>query len=99
MTFLFAAPSLAQGDDRAVRVQGRQDAGAEQRVALVIGNSAYKAISPLKNPVNDAEDMATALRRSGFKVTLLRDATRKQMNRAIRQLGRLLQNGGVGLVY
>ena len=99
LTVLFAAQSLAQRDDRAVRVQGRQDAGAEQRVALVIGNSAYKAISPLKHPVNDAEDMATALRRSGFKVTLLRDATRKQMNRAIRQLGRLLQNGGVGLFY
>ncbi|MCH8077771.1 MAG: caspase family protein [SAR324 cluster bacterium] len=99
LTVLFAAQSLAQRDDRAVRVQGRQDAGAEQRVALVIGNSAYKAISPLKNPVNDAEDMATALRRSGFKVTLLRDATRKQMNRAIRQLGRLLQKGGVGLFY
>ena len=48
LTVLFAAQSLAQRDDRAVRVQGRQDAGAEQRVALVIGNSAYKAISPSK---------------------------------------------------
>jgi hypothetical protein len=36
----------------------------EQRVALVRGNGAYKA-SPLKNPVNDARDMATELRRMG----------------------------------
>ena len=33
----------------------------EQRIALVIGNSTYKA-SPLKNPVNDARDMANSLR-------------------------------------
>ena len=33
----------------------------ETRVALVIGNSNYKN-SPLKNPVNDARDMATKLR-------------------------------------
>ena len=32
----------------------------EQRVALVIGNGAYQS-SPLKNPVNDATDMAQAL--------------------------------------
>ena len=98
---LFSA-SLVLAQDRAIRVRERVDdapLNKSQRVALVIGNSAYTAISPLKNPVNDAEDMATALRRSGFKVTLLRDATRKQMNRAIRQLGRLLQNGGVGLFY
>ena len=58
LAVLLAAPSLAQQGDRAVRVQGRQAAGDtvnERRVVLVIGNSAYKAISPLKNPVNDAQ--------------------------------------------
>ena len=39
----------------------------ETRVALVIGNSNYKN-SPLKNPVNDARDMAVKLRGLGFTV-------------------------------
>ena len=42
------------------------EARAEKRFALVIGNGAY-ATSPLKNPVNDAQDMATALRGVGLK--------------------------------
>ena len=46
----------------------------ETRVALVIGNSNYKN-SPLKNPVNDAEDMARTLQieEGGCLVTRLKD--------------------------
>ena len=43
---------------------------AEQRTALVIGNSDYKS-SPLKNPANDAQDMAAELEELGFSVTEL----------------------------
>ena len=39
------------------------------RVALVIGNGAYKS-SPLGNPVNDATDVAASLRKLGFNVIL-----------------------------
>jgi hypothetical protein len=39
---------------------------AQQKHALVIGNSAYVGISQLRNPVNDANDMETALRALGF---------------------------------
>lgn len=38
-----------------------------QRIALVIGNSAYKN-APLTNPVNDARAIALALKESGFIV-------------------------------
>ena len=48
-------------------------AATEQRIALVIGNSAYSS-GPLKNPVNDATDMAAALKRAGFTVTLKKNA-------------------------
>ena len=41
---------------------------AQKRVALVIGNGGYQHTAHLKNPVNDAEDMATALQRLGFHV-------------------------------
>lgn len=70
----------------------------EQRVALVIGNSAYKA-SPLRNPVNDATDMANALRELGFKTTLRTNASQRQMKDAIREFGAELTRGGVGLFY
>ena len=41
-------------------------AHAEKRVALVIGNSAYKSVGPLDNPKNDATLMAETLRSLGF---------------------------------
>ena len=73
-------------------------AQSERKVALVIGNSAYPT-APLKNPVNDATDMAAALKRLGFEVTLLRDATMQQMEGAVREFGLKLRQGGLGLFY
>ena len=70
----------------------------ERRIALVIGNSAYKN-SPLRNPVNDATDMAAKLRRLGFQVSLGKDWSRKEMRTAIRSFGDELKRGGVGLFY
>ena len=48
---------------------------AEARVALVVGNSAYRHSDPLANPSNDAEDMARQLRQLGFEVIEGRDLT------------------------
>lgn len=70
----------------------------ERRIALVIGNGAYNN-SPLKNPVNDAIDMASALRKLGFSVTLKTNANQRAMEEAIRAFGRQLTKGGVGLFY
>ena len=39
---------------------------AQDKHALVIGNSSYKGLSPLKNPVNDATDIASALKKYGI---------------------------------
>jgi len=70
----------------------------EQRTALVIGNSAYSS-GPLKNPVNDATDMAATLKRLGFNVILRKNATQQDMEDAIRELGDRLKKGGVGLFF
>jgi hypothetical protein len=72
--------------------------GQERRTALVIGNGAYRA-SPLRNPPNDATDMAAALRSTGFNVSLLTDAGRAAMEKAIRDFGSALKAGGEGLFY
>lgn len=69
-----------------------------QRFALVIGNSEYKS-SPLTNPENDATDLAKALEGLGFDVTLLTNADQVAIEDAIRELGKKLRKGGLGLFY
>jgi uncharacterized caspase-like protein len=71
---------------------------AERRTALVMGNAAYEQ-GPLQNPGNDAHDMAAALRRLGFEVTLVRDADLRTMREAIEAFSQQLRQGGVGLFY
>lgn len=68
------------------------------RIALVIGNGAYKS-APLRNPVNDASDIADALERLGFSVALKTDVNQRSMKKAIRAFGKQLRKGGVGLFY
>jgi hypothetical protein len=82
----------------AVAVEGRV-ATKPARSALVIGNGAYERM-PLKNPVNDAQDMAGALKELGFEVMHLKNATLRQFDSAVREFGsKLKQKGGTGLFY
>jgi uncharacterized caspase-like protein len=73
-------------------------AGAEQRVALIIGNGSYEN-APLANPVNDASDMAAALKKMGFTVILKKNANIEVMEEAIEDFGNRLKKGGVGLFF
>jgi uncharacterized caspase-like protein len=70
----------------------------EPRVALVIGNSAYKD-APLKNPVNDVRAMAATLRELGFTVLAHENANKRTMETAVIEFGRRLAAGGVGFFY
>ena len=69
-----------------------------RRIALVIGNADY-ATSPLKNPANDATDMAAALSKLGFTVEHGANLTQRQMKAMIREFGQKLKAGGQGLFY
>ncbi len=62
-------------------------AWAADRVALVIGNSAYRS-SPLYNPENDARDMSKLLRQAGFQVIARTNTSRDDMQRAIAEFGK-----------
>ena len=58
--------------------------------------------APLANPINDARDMAGALRDAGFAVTLLTDVDQRQFQLALREFGERLKaagSGGAGLFY
>ena len=71
---------------------------AEKRVALVIGNSRYES-APLRNPVNDANLVSATLREIGFEVIARTDVNLREMQLAVREFGRKIQNGSVGLFY
>ena len=70
----------------------------EKRLALVIGNAAYKN-RPLLNPRNDADDVSKALKKNGFQVIDIRDGSLNQMRQAVRSFGDRLIENDVGLVY
>lgn len=100
--YFVGALALLQASLASPRSQPRQarDAGrqSEQRVALVIGNGAYE-VAPLKNPVNDAQDIARVLGEIGFEVIHKENLGQNEMKRAIRAFGEKLRNGGIGLFY
>jgi len=74
-------------------------ASAEPRTALIVGNAGY-SWAPLKNPVNDANDVAAALRGAGFDVILKTDADQRSIQDGVRVFGAALKaKGGVGLFF
>lgn len=75
------------------------DAKAERRVALVIGNAAYKHASMLRNPRNDASDVAETLRKLGFQVEFGLDLDQPGFARAIDGFARALDGADVGLFF
>jgi uncharacterized caspase-like protein len=70
-----------------------------KRVALVIGNSAYKHSAELRNPRNDALDVADALRLLDFTVISGFDLDQSNMRRTIGRFAAALENAAVGVFY
>lgn len=71
-----------------------------RRVALVIGNSDYRAVPMLPNPRRDAATVADALRRTGFQsVTLANDLTREKLIDALRKFAVESDGADWSLVY
>lgn len=92
--------SHAQQEPNRQLVQpGSPSTNTSKRIALVIGNGAYTSAPPLKNPPNDARDMAATLRALGFDVTHGINVNQRDMKRLIREFGQKLKTGGSGLFY
>lgn len=72
---------------------------AEKRVALVIGNGAYASAPRLPNPRNDAEDVAAALKRSGFETIVGLDLDKSGMDDATIRFARAVRDADVALLY
>jgi len=67
------------------------------RTALVVGNSAYE-IGPLRNPSNDATDMAQKLEALGFDVIFRTNVNKREFVDALREFKRHLQRCGAFLL-
>ncbi|MBC9878648.1 hypothetical protein G8O24_15005 [Bradyrhizobium sp. INPA01-394B] len=84
----------------ATALAGTAAAAADgRRVALVIGNGAYRSVPTLLNPPNDASDIAAALRRLGFTVSLVTNAGFDAMRRSLIALGREAAGADMAAVY
>jgi uncharacterized caspase-like protein len=70
------------------------------RIALVIGNGHYPdATTPLAQPINDARALTAELRRDGFDVDVVEDASRDDMNRAVTRLKSKIRPDSVVMLY
>jgi uncharacterized caspase-like protein len=83
----------------AMIVIGATPGFADKRVALIIGNGAYKYTPALPNPQNDAADVAEALKAIGFEVTLKTNLEKRQMDQVIAQFARDGKTADAALFY
>jgi uncharacterized caspase-like protein len=76
------------------------EAAADKRVALVIGNSGYRNVASLTNPVNDAAAVADLLSHTGFDVVeSYRDLGADEFRRALRTFSRQVLNADIAIVF
>jgi hypothetical protein len=88
LTLIFSAVSIAP------------TFAAGDRFALVIGNAKYPdAEAPLKEPINDARDVADELKRDGFNVDIGENLTGDAMRRAFDKLYGKIKPGSVALIF
>lgn len=79
---------------------GAGPALAEKRVALIMGNSAYKNVAQLPNPVNDAAAMAALLKAAGFdSVDARLDLGVADMRRAISNFSDTASDADIAVVF
>jgi hypothetical protein len=81
---------------------GTQSASAESRLALVIGQSAYRSVPALPNPANDARAVTQLLTDSGFEVSTAADLSQGQMREVVSEFaGKVAAKGAdtVALVF
>jgi hypothetical protein len=75
------------------------EAHAEHRVALVIGNGAYRNVAHLINPTNDAKLIANALTHDGFVVSEIDDANRDGLVTALRSFAHEADDADWAVIY
>jgi uncharacterized caspase-like protein len=86
---------------KAIATEQSSDAAHRgSRIALVIGNGNYPdASAPLAQPINDARALTASLRRNGFDVDVIEDASKDDMSRAIERLKSKIKKDSVVMLF
>src|ERR1700728_4058431 len=93
MRALDAAKAIATAQDDAATPR-------TSRVALVIGNGHYPdANMPLAQPINDARGLTASLRKNGFDVDVVEDASKDDMSRAVARLKSRIKPDSVVMLF
>jgi uncharacterized caspase-like protein len=84
----------------AAMVVSTEERASAMQLALIIGNGNYPdAAEPLNQPINDASRLAYAMRRHGFDVDVVEDATKADMARAVERLKSRIEPGSVVMLF
>ena len=84
----------------AAKVVLAQETASAIQLALIIGNGNYPdAAERLDQPINDASGLAYAMRRHGFDVDVVEDATKADMARAVERLKSRIKPGSVVMLF
>src|SRR6476661_1358412 len=84
----------------AIKVVTTQETVSAMQLALIIGNGNYPdAAEPLNQPINDASGLAYAMRRHGFDVDVVENASKVDMARAIERLKSRIKPGSVVMLF
>jgi uncharacterized caspase-like protein len=85
---------------KAVTADLNQASQGATRLALVIGNGHYPdANAPLTQSINDARALTHVLRRNGFDVDVVEDASRDDMDRAVNRLKAKIRPESVVMLF
>jgi TPR repeat protein len=100
VTYRLAQSSTVARSDPSALIQMVRDLGPANYHALVIGNGKYRYMAGLKTPGSDALEIAKLLEgRYGFRVKLMRDATRDEIMSAMNEYARTLTDADRLLIY
>ena len=100
VTYRLAQSSTVARSDPSTLIQMVRDLGPANYHALVIGNGKYRYMAGLKTPASDALEIAKLLEgRYGFRVKLMRDATRDEIMSAMNEYARTLTDVDRLLIY
>ena len=95
-----AALSMRALDAAKAVATEQSDTTGASRLALVIGNGHYPdANAPLAQPINDARALTSALRRDGFDVDVIEDASGDDMVRAVERLKSKIRKESVVMLF
>lgn len=71
----------------------------QKRVALVVGNADYQYLTPLRNPVNDAQALARILKERNFEVVLATNQSKSDLDQVVRQFSDKARGADLALYF